>query len=566
MEKISLEDVLVSKGKINKDQLKKARAEAASSGQSLRGVLVKLGLVPEGELVKILSEVSGLPYLDLSTYLIDPAVIAGFPEELAHKYQVLPLFKIGDTLTLGVLEPLDIYILDEIRLKAGGQIELVLVNEDKLRKALDEHYKMKGSIEEIAKSVEPAFKDEDFLTEKAVQLEQLVEIAEEAPVVKIVNLILSEAISNEASDVHIEPEEKGIRVRTRIDGILHETNVLEKHLQAGIITRVKILSRMDIAESRRPQDGRFQLKFANKEVDVRVSSYPTVFGENIVLRLLGKSALFFGLEHLGLSKELFAIYEEQIKRPYGIILVTGPTGSGKTTTLYASLSTINDVSKNIITVEDPVEYRLPNIRQSQVNYKIDLTFANGLRSILRQDPDIIMVGEIRDMETAEMAIQAALTGHLVFSTLHTNDAPGALTRLLDMSMEPFLIASSMNAAMAQRLVRKVCQYCKEPVKVEPTAVKAFGLINEEKIKNAVFYEGKGCKNCRNSGYSGRIGIFELMVVSDEIVSLIMEKAPANRIREAAAKQGFKNLRMDGFDKALAGVTSLKEVLRVTQLE
>jgi type IV pilus assembly protein PilB len=435
-------------------------------------------------------------------------------------------------------------------------IEPVLSTEKAIMAAIEQYYSVAGGLDEVIKTVD---KSAVALTAAEPQLKTLEKAAEEAPVVKLVNLLLTQAIKDKASDIHIEPEEDKVRVRFRIDGILHETSTAPKSLQSVITSRIKILSSMDIAETRKPQDGRIRLKMENKAIDMRVSSFPTIHGENLVLRVLDKSSVILGLGDLGFSEKDLKDFDKIIKQPYGIILVTGPTGSGKTTTLYSALYTINSMDKNIITVEDPVEYEMPLIRQTQVNPKAGLTFAAGLRSILRQDPDVVMVGEIRDKETADIAIQASLTGHLVFSTLHTNDAPSAVTRLIDMGVEPFLISSSVIGILAQRLVRKICPECKEKSAVPSEVAKQLGLKGE-----AVFYHGKGCKNCKASGYTGRIGIFEFLHVTEGIKKMIIGRASADDLKKKALEEGMKTLRVDGIDKVKLGMTTVEEILRVTE--
>lgn len=554
-ERKSLGEAMVELGLITPEKLKEAKQEAERTRESLRRVLVKLGMIDEEAIVSFIEEQMGIPRMDLSNYLIDPKTLEFVPENLARKYLLIPLFKIGETLTVAMVDPMDVFAIDELRLKTHCEIEPVVVSERELLKALDQYYGAKGTMEDVIKSID---KDKLGLKEGVEPgLKTLEGLVEEAPVVKLVNLMIIEAIKAGASDIHIEPDENVMRTRYRVDGVLHEVTSPPKHLQPAVISRIKILSGMDIAEKRIPQDGRFQLKLENRQIDLRVSTVPTVYGENVVLRLLDLMSILLGLSELGFSSEALEIYEKLIRKSYGIILVTGPTGSGKTTTLYSSISTINSPEKNIITIEDPIEYRLELVRQMQVNPKAGLTFANGLRSILRQDPDIIMVGEIRDLETAEIAIQAALTGHLVFSTLHTNDAPGAITRLVDMGVEPFLIASSVIGIIAQRLVRKICNDCKELY--TPAFLKDMGI--SEKVK---FHRGKGCKKCMDTGYKGRIGIFELMVPNDELRALTVAKASANEIRRAALKSGMKTMRDDGVEKAKTGITTLEEVLRVTQ--
>jgi type IV pilus assembly protein PilB len=496
-------------------------------------------------------------YIDLKDYLIDPEITKLIPEYLAKKYKAIPLFKIGDTLTVAMANPRDIMALDEIRMKCKiPMIEPVLSTDKAIITAIDQYYGVAGSFDDVVKSIDRV--NLPPVTEGA-ETRVLAKAAEEAPVIKLVNLIFMRAIKEKASDIHIEPEEDKVRVRFRTDGILHEVMTTPKNLQSVILSRIKIISEMDIAETRKPQDGRIRLRMENRALDLRVSSFPTIHGENLVLRILDKSSVIFGLAELGFAEKDLKDFEKLIHLPYGIILVTGPTGSGKTTTLYSALTTINSIEKNIITVEDPVEYEIPLIRQTQVNPKAGLTFAAGLRSILRQDPDIVMVGEIRDKETADIAIQASLTGHLVFSTLHTNDAPSALTRLVDMEVEPFLISSSVVGILAQRLVRVICKGCKEKHAATGALLKELGLR-----EGADFYRGKGCDDCKSSGYSGRIGIFEFLRMSDDIKKLIMSKASADEIRKKAVQEGMRTLRDDGLDKARRGVTTIEEVLRVTE--
>jgi len=486
-------------------------------------------------------------HVDLDNYLIDGKVIGLVPKSLAQRYQMIPLFKIDNTLTVAMADPHNIHALDEVMLKTGCEVEPVISTEVQIRRAIDQYYGVGDSIEEIVKG----FAEEGPETSGT----------EEAPAIKLLDLVMAKAIRDGASDIHLEPDEKGVYIRYRIDGVLHEVGSLPKNIQSAIISRVKVMGNMDIAESRAPQDGRSHVKMEGKEIELRISTFPTIDGENVVIRILDQSSALMGLESLGFSKHMMERYETIIKRPHGIILVTGPTGSGKTTTLYASLNSINCPEKNIITIEDPVEYRLNLIRQTQVNPKAGVTFATAIRSTLRQDPDIIMLGEIRDLETAQAAVRAALTGHLVFSTLHTNDAPGALTRLTDMGVEPYLISSSIMGALAQRLVRTICPKCRERYQPEDRIVKTLGVTN---VKDPVFYKGKGCKSCRQTGYRGRIALFELLVVNDRMRDLILQRKPASMIRKVAREtQGMKTLREDGIDKVLKGITTIDEVNRVS---
>lgn len=533
-EKKSLGESLVKKGVITPDQLKQAEDEARAQAKPLRQILVAKGLISEEDLTAFLSQQLNLPHIDLTNYLIDPKIIDLVPEDLARKHLFIPVLKIGKALTVAMVDPLDVFALDELRMKTDLEIEPAVTGETELKKALDQHYRTKGTMEEVIEHLDR--EELGIRAEEEPELKKLQGIAEEPPVIKLVNLMVIAAVREGASDIHIEPEEEALKTRFRVDGILHERTSPPKYLQSAIISRIKIMASLNIAERRIPQDGRIQMKLEGREIDIRVSFIPTMYGENAVLRLLDRSNAILELKQLGFLSSALAKYEKLIVRPHGIILVTGPTGSGKTTTLYASLNMINSEDKNIITIEDPIEYHLGGIRQMQVNPKVGLKFATGLRSILRQDPDVIMVGEIRDLETAEIAVQAALTGHLVFSTLHTNDAPGAVTRLLDMGVEPFLISSSVIGILAQRLVRTICEECK----------------------------GKGCKVCLSTGFKGRTGIFELMLADEEIRKLTAAKASSDELRKAAVKAGMKTLRQDGEEKVKQGLTTKEEVMRVTE--
>ncbi len=551
-------DILLAKGLLSADQIERAKEEMKKTGLSIEKTLAKLGYITEEDIVHTIAESMRVPYIDLKDYLIDTEVIKNVPEELARKHKLIPLFKIGDTLTIAMANPRDVMALDEIRLKSKiPVVEPVLSTEKDIHGAIDQYYGVTGNLDEVIKTLDKMRLP--IITTDTQSSRILSKVAEEAPVVKMINLIILQAVKDKASDIHIEPEENIVRVRFRIDGILHEVLTPSKNLQSVIASRIKILAKMDIAETRKPQDGRIGLKMENKALDLRVSTFPTIHGENIVLRILDKSSVILGLADLGFSEKDLKDFDKLIRSPYGIILVTGPTGSGKTTTLYSALSTINSLEKNIITVEDPVEYELPLIRQTQVNVKAGLTFATGLRSILRQDPDVVMIGEIRDRETADIAIQASLTGHLVFSTLHTNDSASAITRLIDMGVEPFLISSSVIGILAQRLVRVICDKCKEKYAPSQTMLKELGLKDV-----AAFYKGKGCKACKNTGYSGRIGIFEFLRISENIRKLIVAKASADEIKKTSLEEGLRTLRDDGLDKGKRGITTVEEILRVTE--
>lgn len=557
MSKITDIGLLVEKGIVTPAQVERAKEEAVKTGMTIERALERLGFISEVDIAKVLADSQGLPFIDLSDYIIDSEVIKFIPEAVAKKLPAIPLFKIGDTLTVAIADPQDIAAVDEIRMRSKvGMVELVVSTQEMIRKAIDQYYGTLGNAQELISGMTP-----EKIEAKLKGAKGLAEITDEAPLVKLVNLIIVQAVKGRASDIHIEPGENEVLVRYRIDGILQEAQKLPKHLQSALASRVKVMAKIDIAETRNPQDGKIELKMEGKNLDLRVSTFPTVNGENTVIRILDKTSVLLGLQELGFSEHDQGNFDKLIRRPNGIILVTGPTGSGKTTTLYSALSTINTMSKNIITIEDPVEYQIPLVRQTQVNPKAGFTFASGLRSILRQDPDIIMVGEIRDKETAEIAIQASLTGHLVFSTLHTNDAASALTRLLDMGIEPYLISSSVIAILAQRLVRVICPKCKEKYQPSREVINDLGLAAGTEL-----YRGRaeGCLNCHNSGFSGRVGIFELLIMNAEIRDMVTAKRPADEIKKKAVSLGMRVLYEDGLEKIKKGVTTAEEVLRVTE--
>ena len=550
--KKDLREALVKSGLLTAEQVRLASENSIRSGESLIRSILYSKLLDEKTLLKFLEEEMGIPHVSLSSYLIDQKTIDLVPANTAKKYGIIPLFSAENTLSVAMVDPFDVRGIDELRGKTGHDIEVTAALPSEVNQALVQYYGVAGTLEEVLTQISHA---------EVAQV--LPAMAEEAPITKLVNLLIIQALQERASDLHIEAEEKVTQVRYRIDGILHIVSTAPSHLHASIVSRIKVMSKMDIAETRVPQDGRFSFKYENREVDVRVSSFPAIHGETMVLRLLDKQAMILKLQDLGFSPENLKQFEIIVHRPYGIILVTGPTGSGKTTTLYATLNHINSPERNIITVEDPVEYELPGINQSQINPKAGLLFSTALRSILRQDPNVILVGEIRDLETASVAIEAALTGHLVFSTLHTNDAPGALTRLEDMGVEPFLISSSCAAVIAQRLVRKICDNCKAATEISAEVLKDFEVF---KGKQITFYHGKGCKLCRGTGFRGRLGIFEMIVISDKIREMIISKTPSNLIKQQAVKEGMLPLRDDGLLKVMSGETTLDEVMRVTQLD
>ncbi len=551
----ALGGILVRMGFLNEAQLQHALEVQGRTGERLGRILVRMGLITEEDLAKAIGVQWGYPYVSLSSTPVDPEVVRLVPQHIASRHKVLAFGRNGDRLLVALVDPLNLLALDDVRLVTGMDVEARITTEDELMQAINKYYHVGTIFEQAVVTEEEAAGDEE------VSLDRLREMVDEAPVVKLVNVILDQAIREGASDVHIEPHRNGLHVRYRIDGVLHDVMSPPKNLKAALVSRIKIVANLDIAERRKPQDGRIHLKVDGREIDLRVSTLPTMFGEKVVMRILDQSNALISLNRLGMASDVQATWEELASKPYGMILVTGPTGSGKTTTLYATLSKINTLDKNIITVEDPVEYQLPRINQVQVNPKAGLTFATGLRSILRQDPDVIMVGEIRDRETAEIAVQAALTGHLVLSTLHTNDAPSAFTRLVDMGIEPFLITSSVIGVLAQRLARQICAKCKEAYRPPREAVRR---LSEElaEVEDLVLYRGAGCEYCRQTGYKGRTGVYELLVVTDRIRELVVRRASANEIREAARAEGFRTMRDDGIRKVLEGVTTIEEILRV----
>ncbi len=556
-----LGEILVESG-LSQERLKKALELQKKRGGRIGALLIRLSFVTEEEVLKALGAQLGLAYLS-DPGEIDSELALKLPISYAKKALVLPLRRDNGTILAATSEPLNLSMLDDLSALLGADIALCLVPSDKILDRLNRlHSEDMNKAEETVQEME-----EDDLSFLAAELDEptdLLEVTDDAPIIRLVNSLLSQAIRERASDIHIEPFEKEMVARFRIDGILYNILTIQKRFQASIASRVKIMSNLNIAEKRLPQDGGMRIKIGGKDVDIRVSIVPTAFGERIVLRLLYRESALLPLDQIGFSGDTLTRFNEMIQRPHGIVLVTGPTGSGKTTTLYASLSQINSPDKNIITIEDPIEYQLKGIGQIQVNAKIQLTFAAGLRSVLRQDPDVILVGEIRDGETAEIAIQAALTGHLVFSTLHTNDSAGAVTRLIDMKIEPFLISSSVNAILAQRLVRVLCSQCREPYQITPAEIAELEL--KSGVENTTVYRAKGCDACFHTGYLGRSAIYELLTVDDDIRQLIMKDTDASTIKYQAMNKGMRTLRQDGAAKVLAGITSVDEVVRVTQKE
>ncbi len=566
----SIGEVLLRLGLVTEDQIAQAleKQKQLKTQEPLGHLLVNMGFITEKDRVRGLGEHYGVPFADLSEIVPDGDVVKLVSQEIARKLKLIPIARENGKLTIAMKDPVNIFAIDEIRLVTGLDVEPVIAVEEDIINAINRHYRSGASaneaVSEVIKDLESDSIDFDLSStedEDDISVEQLRELSEEAPVVRLVNLIISRAVIDGASDIHLEPGKDGIRVRYRIDGVMHDEMMVPKKIQPSLISRVKIMSEMDIAEKRAPQDGRISAMIDGKQYDFRVSTLPAIYGEKIVMRILDKSAISVGLNKLGLLPDTLEQFENVISRTYGIILVTGPTGSGKSTTLYSVLSKLNSGEKNILTIEDPVEYELPGITQSGVNVRAGLTFASGLRTMLRQDPDIIMVGEIRDSETALIATEAALTGHLVVSTLHTNDAPGSIARLIDMGIEPFLIASSVIAVLAQRLVRVICPKCKESYTPPQDAIKRLGLANVDNGK-VTFYRGRGCDHCKQSGYRGRIGVFELMVVNDRIRDLVLSKASTHAVREAAIDCGMRTLKEDALEKILIGTTTLEECIRV----
>ncbi len=559
-------EILLNSKRITKAQLEKALELQKQNGIPLRKVLIEMGIISEEGLLALLSEQLYIPTLHLSKYKFIPDIVRIIPEHIARQYNIIVLSQMGNNITVSVSDPLNIFALDDLRTFTGCNVDMVLSPGGEIKMAIDGQYNVEAkSIEQVlegATSEEEAKKETLLFKQEEIDLSVVLKESEKAPIVKLVDAILIQALKKRASDIHLEPEEAFLRIRYRIDGALHEVFRLPRVNQNAILARIKIISNLDITENRIPQDGRFRVRFENKEVDFRVSSLPTTFGQKFVLRLLDKSNLSIGLEKLGFSQQPLDVFKEAVKRPFGMILVTGPTGSGKSTTLYSVLNQLNLPTRNIITIEDPVEYQLEGITQLQVKPDIGLDFASGLRSILRQSPDVIMIGEIRDSETADIAVKASLTGQLVLSTLHTNDAISSITRLIDMGVEPFLVASSLIMLCAQRLCRKLCFKCRKPVTVSNVFLKEIGFPGA-----ATFFTAEGCKYCNNTGFYGRIAILETVLIDDAMREMIIKKKSIDEIKKyAVEKCGMKILRDDAFLKVKEGVVSLDEALRVTTEE
>ena len=562
-------EVLKQSKRISETDIQKALVEYAKDGSGkLRDVLVRMGLISDKELTSLLSAELKIPFLNLAKYKIDPEILRLIPEKLARKHQIIPISKIGNTLTLAMVDPFNIFAVDDIGLLTKSKVECVLATEKDVQDALDKVYASESdNIDAIVRQLGAEAQDLEVIkNQEDSDVSNLGSQSAEAPIVKMVDLILREALKKRASDIHIEPFEHSVRVRYRVDGGLQEALQIPKKNQNAILTRLKIMSRLDITEHRVPQDGRFKVKLQDKEVDFRVSVLPVHFGNKIVMRILDKSAISFGLDKLGFLPETLEAFKSAVEKPFGMILITGPTGSGKSTTLYSILNQLNVPERNVITIEDPIEYQVRGITQIHARAEVGLDFANGLRAILRQSPDVVMVGEIRDSETADIAIKASLTGQLVLSTLHTNDASGAMTRLIDMKVEPFLIASSVILVAAQRLCRKICQNCKEKMDIPSEAFKKMGIDLDKLVpdsKNRNFFRGRGCDKCNNTGYRGRLAVLETLVVDDTIRDLIVKRVSSFEIKDYAVKNGMTTLREDAVKKFCQGVTTLDEVIRVT---
>jgi type IV pilus assembly protein PilB len=550
-----LGQILVEQGLIDEEQLERALEEHRRTPKSLGRVLIDMGLIKENDLVRALSEQVGLEFVDLSDFPVDASSVALLPENLARRYRAIPIGERDDRLLVAMSDPANVYALDDIRAITNRDVQPVVATAADVEQAIRKYSQMDSQVEQLASEAAASQEEDSDQPEAAL---------EDAPIVKLVTAIMTQAVGDRASDVHVEPGEKDVRIRFRVDGVLHEVMHPPKNIQGGLISRLKVMADLNIAEKRVPQDGRISLRVGGKALDLRVSTLPTVWGEKVVIRVLDKSQALIRLEDLGFLEDAYKRFETAFRKPYGAILVTGPTGSGKSTTMYATLNILNDADRNIITVEDPVEYRLPGVNQVQVNMKAGLTFANALRSILRQDPDIIMIGEVRDRETAMIAVESALTGHLVISSLHTNDAPSAITRLIEMDVETFLVASAVDAIVAQRLGRKLCDRCKEAYQPDQAELQAAGYPEYLWPEIRELYRATGCSACATTGFRGRIGLYEVMQMSEEIERLTVERASADMIRAVAIEQGMVTLKEDGLEKARRGITSVEEVLRVVK--
>jgi len=561
-----LGDILVEQELLTKKQLKEVLARHRSTGQSVTRLLTEMEFVGEEDIVTVLSQDCGVPYMRLASYNITQDVARVVPEAVAERAMLIPVSLTANVLTVAMADPFDVTAIDEVRRVTGCEIEVMVAMASEIKAAIDRcHHAMDEQREEILESLVKDSQDTDLemvMDADDVDIEQTMEKAEQAPIIKLANFILAKAIEDGASDIHIEPYEKILRVRYRMDGKLEETQSPPRSVYAALVSRFKIMADMDIAEHRVPQDSRFRVRFRDREIDFRVSTVPTYHGEKVVMRLLDKQSVLLGLNELGFEQQPMEALESALERPYGMIIMSGPTGSGKTTTLYSMLAQMNEPDVNIVTVEDPVEYELVGINQIPIKPEIKLTFAAALRSILRQDPDIIMVGEMRDEETADIAIKAALTGHLVLTTLHANDAPAVPTRLMDMGLEPYLVASGLLLSAGQRLMRRICPDCKEPFYPPADMIERI-QYRPNKGEEPIFFRPRGCRRCKNTGYKGRLAVIECLPVGEEIQDLMMMRAPAADVKRKSIELGMKTLRQNALAKAVAGHTTIEEVLRVT---
>ena len=548
--------LLVAGGMITREQLAAALREQERTGKKLGRILIDLGLMREADIVRMLARQVGLEFVDLSEYPVDPSAAALIPEQVARRYLAIGIGHEDGKLVLAMSDPSNVFALDDIRTITGIELKPVVAAASDVEAAIRRYSRMDQAVEEFASEASEAAEEEDALTLGTSAA------VEEGPIVKLVNLLITQAVNDRASDIHVEPTERDVRIRYRIDGVLHEVMRSPKNIQAGLSSRLKIMADINIAERRIPQDGRMSLTVAGKSIDLRVATLPTVYGEKVVLRILDKSQALLRLEDLGFLPEAYDKFEESFRKPYGAILVTGPTGSGKSTTLYATLNIINSIERNIITVEDPVEYRIPGINQVQIHPKAGLTFASALRSILRSDPDTILIGEIRDRETALIAVESALTGHLVLSSLHTNDASSALTRLVEMGVEPYLVSSALDCVVAQRLARQLCEKCKEAYEPEEVELEAAGFPQSEWDSIGELHRAVGCGVCGKTGFRGRLGLYEVMPATEEIEKLTVAQASSEEMKKMAVEQGMVTLREDGLEKVRLGLTTIEEVFRV----
>ncbi|MDQ1745813.1 MAG: type pilus assembly protein PilB [Frankiaceae bacterium] len=549
-----LGDILLEGGLVTQEQLSAAYEEHQRAGRALGRVLVERGVLTESQLVAALAQQIGLKFVDLSDYPLDGAAVASVPATVCRRYNALPIGYDEGRLLVAMSDPANVFAIDDIRSLTGAEVKPVVATKADVTAAFNRVHRADGDLDDLTMALDNTDEDDD--------LSSLKDVVEDAPIVKFVNLLITQAIQDRASDIHIEPTERDLRVRFRIDGVLHEIMRSPKNIQSGVISRLKIMSDINIAERRIPQDGRLSVTVNQKKIDLRVATLPTVWGEKVVMRVLDNSTAMLKLSDLGFRDDNYERYAVSFTKPYGMILVTGPTGSGKSTTLYATLNIVSKPEINVITVEDPVEYRIPGINQVQTNTKAGLSFASALRSILRSDPDVVLIGEVRDHETAQIAIEAALTGHLVLSTLHTNDAPSAITRLVEMGIEPFLVGSALDCILAQRLARRLCAKCREAYVPEAETLRQARFPWAEGEPLPTLYRAVGCSACAKTGYKGRLALHEVMPVSEEIERLAVERASAAVIGQVAREQGMKTLRDDGMAKVLDGVTTLEEILRV----